>query len=647
MANNNYIIPRESREEDYKALNYLSTNALTPESQKLKNVMGLNDEDIKAYQYMQSNPNNPQSQKVKEIIYKKIADKLPESQEQGISFKDRTILKNLLYREPQDQEKYLKSKGYDVKRKGGRLLVRSPESTRYSVIDPRGFDWQDITDIGGQILGGIGTGVGSGAKVLGAIGSPVTGGLSALAGSGLAGAITGGLEGARQLGGKLVGAREKFEPKKIGQEALLGATIPLAFRGVAGGARKLLSPFIGKAGRAVGAKTVEKVGKRLNIPVTPAQTRASTQVAGLESYLQKTPFVGGGKTKATYNTIARRLRDLGEEIGEKRATESGYQLGGKIRNFVLKDFDEKIKPVEKIYKGIEQKLKDTQVVKDKLYATISELADDARFDATGGSQSLLKKIKGIVDKVESVSDLKKFRSSLGKMLDKSASDSKLNIVKRMYNPITEARNDSLIRGAGKLPPQQRYLTVSQIKEADKAYKNIMKNTMDIKKIVETTPDDRIIDKLFNVKNVKQINSLKQEFPSAYELARTKKLADILQKSETDGSLSMRKLVRNFDKLEEEGKLLIFGDDATKKIGDLKTYINTLPKDVNPSGTGTYRELGGIVNVFGQLGSLGSGVVYDIVTGTGILGKIANFIRTLAPATIKGGTYTLGDIIKEK
>lgn len=644
---NNYIIPKESREEDYKALDYLASNPLQPQSQKLKSVMGLTDEDIKAYQYSVNNPRKEESKRAREIVFGKIANTLPASKEQGVSFGDRAILKNLLYREPKDQEKYLKSKGYEVKREGGRLLVRPPESTRYAVVDPRGFDLQDLTDIGGQVLGGIGIGVGSGAKALGAIGAPVTGGLSALAGSGLGGAITGGLEGLRQVGGKLVGAREKFDPKKIGSEALLGATIPLAFRGVVGGARKLLSPFIGKAGSKAGAEAIRQAGRKLDIPITPAQTRASTQVSGLESYLQKTPFIGGGKTKATYSSIAKRLGDLGEEIGEKRATESGFQLGGKIRNFVLKDFDDKIKPVEKIYKTIEDKLKGTPVVKDKLYATITDLADDARFDATGGSQSLLKKIKGIVDEVESVSDLKKFRTSLGKMLDKSASDSKINIVKRMYDPITQARNESLIRGASKLPPQQRYLTVNQIKEADEAYKNIMKNTKDIKKIVETTPDDRIIDKLFNVKNVKQINTLKQEFPTSFELARTKKLADILQKSETDGSLSMRKLIRNFDKLEEEGKLLIFGDKASSKINNLKTYINSLPKDVNPSGTGTYRELGGLVNVFGQLGSLGSGIVYDLVTGTGTLGKLANFIRTLSPASIKGGTYMLEDMIKEQ
>lgn len=641
-----------SQEEDLGAINYILENPTDPDNTKLKGILGLSDEDISAYKYTLDNPNDPDNEKLKDIVYKKVANTMPISNEQGVSMPERAIIKNLLYREPADQMRYLEKKGYDVKRnEGGELLVRSPGSTRYTIIDPKGFDWQDITDIGSDVLSGVATGVGSGAKALGLIGAPITGGMSALAGAGLGGALTAGVEGLRQVGGKLVGGREKFEPKKIATEGAIGAAIPLGFSAIKGAyglgkglISKAAEPFIG--GTKAEAPSIIKAAENLGLPTTPAQLSTSAPLTGFESYLKKTPLMGGGTVKDMYRTIKNKLGELGENISKESTIETGYQIGGKIKNLVLEGIDEKLLPAEKIYKTIETTLKDTKVVKDSLYKTISDLADEARFDATGASGNLLKKMKGIVDEISSVNDLKKFRTSIGKILDKNASEAQINIVKKLYPAITDARNDSLIRGASTLDPQSRYLAVKQIKEADQIYRNVMNSTNELKDIVESTVDDKIMDSVFNVKNIKQLNLLKTEFPKAFEQARSRKIADILTKSEINGKLSTSRLITNFNKLPQEAKTFIFGEDMANKLADLKTYLSAFPKDLNPSGTGTYKEFSeSIVNPIAQIKSKIGGTIYNIITGKGMPGAISNINKKISPSAVKGSAYLLQNQMK--
>jgi len=69
--------------------------------------------------------------------------------------------------DPETGKRYLESKGLQVKRYGAsfKYAVKRPEEREWRVVDPEGFDIQDVTDIGGDIasMGAIGLGAGLGA----------------------------------------------------------------------------------------------------------------------------------------------------------------------------------------------------------------------------------------------------------------------------------------------------------------------------------------------------------------------------------------------------------------------------------------------------------------------------------------------------
>jgi len=75
----------------------------------------------------------------------------------------RALLMNLSA-DPETGKRYLESKGLQVKQygKGFKYAVKRPEEREWRVVDPKGFDIQDITDIGGDVatLGAVGLGAG-------------------------------------------------------------------------------------------------------------------------------------------------------------------------------------------------------------------------------------------------------------------------------------------------------------------------------------------------------------------------------------------------------------------------------------------------------------------------------------------------------
>jgi len=149
--------------------------------------------------------------------------------------------------DPETGKRYLESKGLQVKRYGAgfKYAVKRPEEREWRVVDPKGFDIADVTDIGGDVASLAATGIGAG---LGA-----TGGLAGSAGGGaIASAAT---QGVKATLGKAFG----LDPTagEVGRSvAFEGATGALAgaggkvVSGLAGGLGKGLTyPFRAFKGR--------------------------------------------------------------------------------------------------------------------------------------------------------------------------------------------------------------------------------------------------------------------------------------------------------------------------------------------------------------------------------------------------------------
>lgn len=142
-------------------------------------------------------------------------------QVQGVTAGERLKLQNLAP-SPESAVKWLNERGYEAQAgRGGQISVRRPGG-RWKVVDPKGFEWSDITDIGNELVSG-------GATVAGAMAGGVAG----------AGLASGGAEALRRGGAHLAGFEQtgKEVAQGIAEEALYGAGSELGLKALGAGFR--------------------------------------------------------------------------------------------------------------------------------------------------------------------------------------------------------------------------------------------------------------------------------------------------------------------------------------------------------------------------------------------------------------------------
>lgn len=170
-----------------------------------------------------------------------------------ISFADRAIIKNFS-QSPKVSQMYLTKKypNADVKlSKDGQIMFKRKNEKEYKVLDPSGFDWQDLTDVGFDVASGIGEGA-----------STIAGGMLG-AGAGPVGAVAGGVA----AGGAAAGASEALR-QKLGQALGLPQEIDsgdvATSAGFGAGGTLLFGPG-GKVGKEAAKNTLTSNLKRMGV----------------------------------------------------------------------------------------------------------------------------------------------------------------------------------------------------------------------------------------------------------------------------------------------------------------------------------------------------------------------------------------------
>jgi hypothetical protein len=249
-------------------------------------------------------------------------------QPEDLSWYHRAVVKNFSTN-PESSVKYLQERypQYEVTHDKDNILFRKPGENQYTRLDPKGFDWQDLTDVGYDIPGGVATTAASAAGGLaGGVATLPSGGWGAIPGAMAAGAAGGaGVEGVRQGIGSALGLDNNMSLKDVGIASAVGGASPLVFGTGAGvnmvakealeqgltkdAAQTLLKQQSGAFGRLA-----PKVGGLLSgIPADDLAT-ASTRLPELKA------IESGGVTdlaKSTQESLASTLRQAKKSTGEE------------------------------------------------------------------------------------------------------------------------------------------------------------------------------------------------------------------------------------------------------------------------------------------------------------------------------------------
>jgi hypothetical protein len=198
--------------------------------------------------------------------------------QRGVTKWERLQLGNIA---PDDESavKWLRGKGYEAERNpAGGISVRKGGEP-WKSVDPSGFDWMDILDIGDETAAAALTTIGA---VKGtALGAPTgPGALATGAAGGAAGAAAS--EAARRAVGGLAGFEQSAGDvaKGIALEGALGATAELGGRAIGAGLKGVSKLFGKKAAAGKSTEALNELQRELAEKVPPSPTLKAMEEAG-------------------------------------------------------------------------------------------------------------------------------------------------------------------------------------------------------------------------------------------------------------------------------------------------------------------------------------------------------------------------------
>lgn len=263
-----------------------------------------------------------------------IPEKIVNEMHPDIDFTTRAIYKNF-GADPEASFQFLQKKHPNLqwkKDKSGEVLAKRPNETEWRRLDPKGFDLQDITDIGYDVPAALVQGAATAAA--GLAGAPA-GGVgaipAAMAGSAASGA---GLEAVRQGLGSLMGIEGNVSGQDIGIAAGAGAVSPLLFgtgagakealkmagkEGVKQSAKEILQTQRGLLGRGYDA-TAGYVGPKLGALVSGENAKVIKKAAEILPEIKaadKNPEIRSLPLKEVTQEVPQKLKQVTTETGKR------------------------------------------------------------------------------------------------------------------------------------------------------------------------------------------------------------------------------------------------------------------------------------------------------------------------------------------
>ena len=402
--------------------------------------------------------------------------------------------------------------------------------------------------------------------------------------------------------------------KVTGRDALGVAGDVASQLGVSGFAKKAIPGIadalnFSKANEKPGVKDIEAASNRLGFDATPGMRSGSQSVQNAESMLGTSPTIAGHMVDNSIMPVRQGLQDAAQDVVSSAGGMSKAQAGRSMADSVTADLGIQHGAVQMAYEPFNKEL--PKMVPDE--PSLLKVAN--QISKTGGtSLSLGQNVEGFAGKVadqvldaRNLNDVEETRKQVATAAQNAfqAGDHNAGIsLSKIEDHLSDFRDNqfvSLAKQNGN--PALGEQMVQEYQQAQGLHSQMMTDLKDIggvlgikaknpRSFIEAASQikpEQMADKLFKSASIEDLEKAQKYFPEAFEQARQLKISQIKEAASAVDSrtglevVDPRRLVREVDKLSPESQQILFGNKA-QKIEDMRTVLNSLPKDVNPSGT---------------------------------------------------------------
>lgn len=340
---------------------------------------------------------------------------------------------------------------------------------------------------------------------------------------------------------------------------------------------------------------------------------ASQQIGG---YLQKqSTTLGGRLAQRDIEKGYQQLETIGNAFLKDAKEVAASDLGSAAKSSMINKIDEELALPKALYSEFEEVAAEVPLTNQirKVFRTrVSELPY---------SKLEPQKAKGfadIFDSLETVKDLKRYRTIIGneiKAAVRAGDINKIEFLDDLYNTATRARDRAIEANYKGKPFVSRSGQVIDLKEsiklADEMYSKANKQYSYLEKItgrknksisglkreLESMSDEKLAKNLFKMDDLETMGKFRNDFPELYDTAKAKFLGEIKASSQSNGKFSPIKFANSLSKLDDKQLQFLYPGVKNPKqlISHFGKAARSLPKDINPSGTSTALFLSEMMN----------------------------------------------------
>lgn len=420
-------------------------------------------------------------------------------------------------------------------------------------------------------------------------------GLSALLGGGI-GAGVGAVPSLWKLGSasKVGEAIDQMKQAAV-DPSMAGAGVNVEKKGIIEGLKSLKS----------NADEIKKAAEELGAPVLESQISASKRIQDIDSMLSHSPTPTG---VARQQLIQSGLNKADEAIAatlEPAAALTEVEVGNILKSGLSSKLEAQYKPISAMYDMLKQSTDHiplSDVAKRGYAASIKKL-QGYKIEGSGTrdvADFILKNLDGL----QNVDDLKLIATELSAKYRATAPHAVGEVIEKLRN-FEEA---SIMRAAQQMakenPAMEASVTalIAERKAANAGYKALMGDAAelgsmlgkkrirgmgDFLEFIDDMNPQAAAKKLFAKGNAEGTAWFASKFPEEFAALAQFERQKLIPQAGKDGAMNWHgSLKQIFDdkKMPPEIRKLIFSPEELKKLGAAKTYLEAMPKNVNPSGT---------------------------------------------------------------
>ncbi len=356
-------------------------------------------------------------------------------------------------------------------------------------------------------------------------------------------------------------------------------------------------------------KDIVEAGKFLEAETPVGMLTSDKHIQRLDYTLTTSPSELGQQRAEIYNQGYKSASQKVQQALGEGSLLSEAEVGTTARQIISDAFEESYRPIQEIYKSIEDITPIVPIFKADRAAARKKILSLTENKLVQGTPEA-KFVNTFADGLLKVDNLEKFQNFISAMT--RASKNTQHDLRHVYSLMREELQDLEVASIGKFAKYAKEPEIKQalleiiptLKQARKEYKGFRDEISTVGKLIfgdkkihgfqdfidkiESQSVETFAERIFAKDNSSALKFLNEKFPEAVKVLAQFEKQRIITKSTTKGVFSPVKALTELSKVSKELKNIMFTPEELKVFSHGKTYFDNFLENFNPSGSAVIR-----------------------------------------------------------